>query len=76
MQILSVISDILSTDFELQAGLVELIFRLIPADVRQKKAQEYFAISSVAEAFSDITSQEFEAVSSNLRRSKNTFLPL
>jgi len=48
-------------DFELQAGLVELIFRLIPHEVRQEKAQAYFSTNTVAQAFSDINSPEFEA---------------
>ncbi|XP_068679331.1 synaptonemal complex protein 2-like isoform X4 [Montipora foliosa] len=48
-------------DFELQAGLVELIFHLIPEMVRQEKAHMYFSNSSVAQAFSDINSSEFEA---------------
>lgn len=61
---MSVISGAFFTDFELQAGLVELVFRLIPPDVRQEKAQQYFSSNSVAQAFSDITSSEFEAVSS------------
>ena len=43
---------------------MELVFRLIPPDVRQEKAQQYFSSNSVAQAFSDITSSEFEAVSS------------
>lgn len=50
-------------DFELQAGLVELIFHLIPEMVRQDKAHVYFSDSSVARAFMDIKSSEFEAVS-------------
>lgn len=50
-------------DFELQAGLVELIFHLIPEMVRQDKAHVYFSNSSVARAFMDIKSSEFEAVS-------------
>ena len=50
-------------DFELQAGLVELIFHLIPEMVRQDKAHVYFSNSSVAQAFMDIKSSEFEAVS-------------
>ena len=50
-------------DFELQAGLVELIFHLIPEMVRQDKAHVYFSNSSVAQAFVDIKSSEFEAVS-------------
>jgi len=48
-------------DFELQAGLVELIFHLIPEMVRQDKAHVYFSDSSVARAFMDIKSSEFEA---------------
>jgi len=50
-------------DFELQAGMVELIFRLIPGDTRHKKAQKYFSCDLVYSAFCDITSPEFEAVS-------------
>jgi len=58
-----VTSGFLFLDFELQAGLVELIFRLIPHEVRQEKAQAYFSTNTVAQAFSDINSPEFEAVS-------------
>jgi len=50
-------------DFELQAGMVEIIFRLIPGDTRHQKAQGYFSCDLVSSAFCDITSQEFEAVS-------------
>ena len=42
---------------------MELIFRIIPSDVRQEKAQEYFISSSVSQAFAAIISGEFEAVS-------------
>ena len=54
------------TDFELQAGMVELIFRLIPGDTRRKKAWEYFSCDLVSSAFGDITSPEFEAVSTQI----------
>lgn len=52
-----------SADFEFQAAFVELVFRLIPCDIRQAKAKEYFRIDSVSQAFSDILNEEFEAVS-------------
>ena len=53
-------------DIELQAGMVEIIFRLIPCAVRHERAQEYFSTNSASQAFSDITSPEFEAVSLRL----------
>lgn len=61
-------------DFELQAGMVELIFRLIPCDTRHKRAREYFSTDLVSSAFCDITSPEFEAVSTQIReRAMNYF---
>jgi len=53
-------------DFELQAGMVEIIFRLIPGDTRHKKAQDYFSCDLVSSAFCAITSPEFEAVSTQI----------
>ena len=55
-------------DFELQAGMVELIFRLTPGDTRHKKAQGYFSCDLVSSAFCDITSPEFEAVSTHISK--------
>ena len=42
------------------------MFRLIPSDIRQAKAQEYFTSDSVSQAFSDILNEEFEAVSKKM----------
>lgn len=56
----------LMIDFELQAGMVELIFRLVPGDTRHKKARGYFSSDVVSSAFCDITSPEFEAVSTQI----------
>ncbi|KAL9982152.1 hypothetical protein ACROYT_G010962 [Oculina patagonica] len=58
-------------DIELQAGMVELIFRLIPCDTRHKRAQEYFSINSVSQAFIEITSPEFEAGCRNFLNTLN-----
>ncbi|XP_020628236.1 synaptonemal complex protein 2-like isoform X2 [Orbicella faveolata] len=58
-------------DFELQAGMVELIFRLIPGDTRHKKAREYFSCDLVSSAFCDITSPEFEAGCRNFLNTLN-----
>lgn len=64
----------LMIDFELQAGMVELIFRLIPGDTRHKKARGYFSCDLVSSAFCDITSPEFEAVSTQIiKRAINYF---
>ena len=56
-------SFVFMTDYELQTGMVELIFRLIPHATRDKRAQQYFSIDSVSQAFKDIASEEFEPVS-------------
>ena len=42
---------------------MEFVIRLIPYDVRQKKAREYFSSNSVSQAFTDILNEEFEVVS-------------
>ncbi|KAJ7387890.1 hypothetical protein OS493_001240 [Desmophyllum pertusum] len=58
-------------DIELQAGMVEIIFRLIPCAVRHERAQEYFSTNSASQAFSDITSPEFEAGCRNFLNTLN-----
>ena len=53
-------------DFELQAGMVELIVRLLPCASRFTKAPQYFIDKFVSQAFREISMEDFEAVSLRL----------
>ncbi|XP_027052925.1 transcriptional regulator ATRX-like [Pocillopora damicornis] len=48
-------------DFELQAGMVELIVRLLPCASRFTKAPQYFIDKFVSQAFREISMEDFEA---------------
>ena len=53
-------------DYELQATIMEAVFRLMPVTDKEKFASYWFEMKTIQNSFLSIRNEEFETVSSTL----------